>query len=174
MKTIVGLFKTQARARDALYKLQAAGFDPQGVSVISGASPAPRDADVGREGAVANNPDHTEPYGGLLDMLLVPGLNAIQGIAQPLREPLVDDADELTTANDRTEVGSIPPALPQDFHQTLVRWGLPDAQIHDYESHVASGGVLVAVQAADNSDISRAQEILQQDGAGDVAAASTH
>src|SRR5258706_9986024 len=160
MKMIVGLFKTQARARDALYKLQAAGFDPQGVSVIAGASPEPHDADIGRDGTVASHPDPEEPFGGLADLLLIP---AIQGIAQPLRDPLEDEVQERTTTSDRAEVGSIPAPLTKYFHQTLTRWGLSDAQTREYEKHVANGGVLIAVQAVDEQDVSHAQEILQQD-----------
>jgi hypothetical protein len=172
MKTVVGLFKTQARARDVLYKLQAAGFDPQGVSVITGNSSTPQDADIGREGTDNTVQHHDGPFGGLLDMLLVPGMNAIQGVAQPLREPIVDDVGEVETHDNRVEVGSIPAPLPENFHRTLAQWGLSSVEVSTYEKHVANGGVLVAVQAAGDQDAARIQQILQQDGAGDVTASS--
>src|SRR5689334_5922092 len=91
MKMVVGVFKTHARARDVLYKLQTAGFDPQGVTVITGDQPSVENADVGNK-ASATESDLQQTAHNLEHTLLVPGMNAIQGIAQPLREPL-EEAD---------------------------------------------------------------------------------
>jgi len=78
--------------------------------------------------------------------------------------PLVDADDNPMTA--RTGVGAV------GLHKSLVEWGFTDAQVSDYESQVAQGRALLAVEVIEDTQAGRAADILRQEGADRITVAN--
>jgi hypothetical protein len=172
MKMVVGVFQTQTKAREIIYRLQAEGFDPQSAAVITRATYTTENNGVPGENAPRHDPTIERTPGRLIDWLLTPG-HSLGGVEQPIREPSLDDLRE-EEQKIRLSEKAENVRLPKTFHKTLGAWGLSEAEINDYERQVINGAVLVAIQAVNDGAVNHLQQLMKDDGAGSTAATSSH
>jgi hypothetical protein len=51
----------------------------------------------------------------------------------------------------------------------LIGLGIPEYEAKRYQGHLEHGGILVAIHCEDSEAVSRAQDIMQNGGATDIA-----
>jgi hypothetical protein len=168
-----GIFKTRSQAEACVDNLMAAGFRGDDISIL-----AP-DQKVSHELATEKNTKAPEAattgattggaIGGTLGLLAGIGALAIPGLG-----PFIA-AGPIMGALAGLGVG----AATGGLIGALVGMGIPEYEAKRYEGRVREGGILVSVHCDDSDWTSRAKEILERNGAEDVASAgekgaSTH
>jgi hypothetical protein len=170
---VFGLFSTQAQAEKAVDALLSAGFRNDDISVL-----AP-DQQTSKEFAAEKNtkaPEGTTTgataggaLGGTLGLLAGIGALAIPGVG-----PFIA-AGPIMGALAGLGVG----AATGGLIGALVGMGIPEYEAKRYEGRVKEGGILLSVHCDDSDWVSKAEGILKQLGAEDIASAgekgvSTH
>jgi len=168
-----GIFKSRAQAEACIDNLMASGFRSDDISVL-----AP-DQKVTHELATEKNTKAPEAaatgattggaIGGTLGLLAGIGALAIPGLG-----PFIA-AGPIMGALAGLGVG----AAAGGLIGALVGMGIPEYEAKRYEGRVRDGGILVSVHCDDSEWTSRAKDILERNGAEDVASAgekggSTH
>jgi len=168
-----GIFKSRMQAENCVDALLAAGYRNDDISLL-----AP-DVDATRELATEKNTKAPEgattgataggAVGGTLGLLAGIGALAIPGVG-----PFIA-AGPIMGALAGLGVG----AATGGLIGALVGMGIPEYEAKRYEGRVKDGGILLSVHC-DNSDwVSKAKDILKQNGAEDISSAgeksaSTH
>jgi len=171
MRTVAGIFGTLVQTRKVIEQLSAAGFAAESVSVIS---PRTNERGIEREegaegpGDTVDKRDQGTTHDERLDVaeelpVTSPNLAQISPLG-PTLVPLVEaDANPMTG---RTGVGA------NGLHKSLVEWGFTDAQVRDYESQIAEGRALLAIEVVEEAQAGRAADILRQEGADRITVAN--
>jgi len=174
MKTVVGLFQTRTQAREALNELEAAGFDPQNVSVIANrqranpghASQPPETREAIREELDKNT--IMTAYSSIANWLLTPGMVGTPTSVEATAIGPASRSFDATIPSQGVDVEGAPP--PGGIRKALASWGLSKAQVDDYAGRIRQGEILLAVEIPDENMVARAEEILRRDRADDVSA----
>ena len=163
---VFGIYRSRTQVEMAVDHLRAAGFRAQDISVLfpenigtkefahEKHTKAPEGATAGvTTGAV---------LGGTLGWLVGIGALAIPGLGPFIAAGPIMAA--LSGAAVGGAVGGITGAL--------IGMGIPEYEAKRYEGLVKDGGILLSVHSDDHEWTRRAKDILQNTGAGDIAATS--
>jgi hypothetical protein len=170
LKTVFVLFDNSKQADEAISKLQASGYKPEDISIIT------KETGVVRKEEVDEN--RTEHVGGrtlkgagigLVAGLIVgaaaftiPGVGAIL-VGGPLLTTLGLSGVAATTV-----AGGITGLLAGGIIGTLVGLGVPEEQAKIYEERIKEGAILLAVPAQKGQE-KEIQKILEDSGATNVS-----
>ncbi|MGI5826466.1 MAG: DUF2795 domain-containing protein [Patescibacteria group bacterium] len=170
LKTVFVLFDNSKQADEAISKLQASGYKPEDISIIT------KETGVVRKEEVDEN--RTEHVGGrtlkgagigLVAGLIVgaaaftiPGVGAIL-VGGPLLTTLGLSGVAATTV-----AGGITGLLAGGIIGTLVGLGVPEEQAKIYEERIKEGAILLAVPAQRGQE-KEIQKILEDSGATNVS-----
>lgn len=150
-KTVIGVFRTNEDATDAINDLKNSGFNPKDISIFMKDRRAGKHIahDTGTEVAedVTGGAVSGAVIGGLAGLVaafFIPGLGAFF-IGGPLAATL-----GLTGAAATTASGMATGALAGGIIGALSNMGVPEEDARVYESHINNGGIFVAVPASDD------------------------
>jgi len=164
-KAVIGLVATSGQAELLVSALQSSGFSTADISVLLPDKNATRDfahekntkaPEGSAVGATAGG-----VLGGTLGVLAGIGALAIPGLGPFIAAGPIMAA--LSGAAAGATVGAVTGAL--------VGLGIPEVEAKQYEGKVKAGNVLVSVHVDDADERKRAKEILERNGATDVAVA---
>jgi hypothetical protein len=160
---VYGIYKNRAGIEEAVDALQRGGFRNTDVSVLFPENQGSKDFAVDKgtkapEGAVTGGGSGAV-IGGALGWLAGMGLLVIPGLGPFLAAgPLMA---LLAGVGVGGAVGSITGAL--------VGLGIPEYEAKRYEGRVKSGGILLSVHCDSSEWVKRAEELLKNTGADDIA-----
>ncbi len=175
-KAVFGLADNSDHADRIVASLQQAGFGNSEISILLA------DKNKGTNGIVGEHPDHTTstlahekntkaPEGGVTGATaggLIGGslglLAGIGALAIPGLGPFIAAGPILATLSGSAVGGALGLVIG-----SLVGMGIPEYEAKKYESHLKTGGVLLAVHCMDNDHINRAKAVLEKQGAKDIA-----
>jgi hypothetical protein len=149
MKTVSGLFETDAQAKDAVAALEDAGIASGEISLVS------RDGKAGSD--AAEGVGIGSAVGGIGGLLAGLGAFAIPGIG-----PVVG-AGWLAT----TVLGAAAGGVAGGLIGALTEAGVEERHAHVYAEHLRRGGALVTARVED-AEVDAAAAILGQSGSVDV------
>jgi hypothetical protein len=164
-KAVFGLARDREHASRIVDQLKMAGFSNQDISVLMSEKGSSRDFAHEKEtkapegavtGAVTGG-----ALGGVLGWLAGIGALAIPGVG-----PLIA-AGPIMAALGGTAVG----AAAGGIVGALVGMGIPEYEAKRYEASVKEGKVLVSAHSENAEETRRAKDILEREGAEDVATA---
>lgn len=177
---VLGVFADNTSASNALNDLQAKGYDPKNISVItrdsnnttqvvndSGADVIDNTAQGAGQGAATG-----AVVGGIAGLLIGVGAIAIPGIGGLLVGGPIAAALGLTGAAATTMTGALTGGLAGGLIGALVGLGVPEEQAEVYEERLKQGAILLIVPAVSDNDMT-AREILQQNGADQISIVNT-
>lgn len=168
-KAVIGTVQTKAQADAVVTQLRNAGFANNDISVLfpdsdgehvikSGIDSKPHQDTKASDGALAGI-GSGGMVGGSLGLLAGIGLLAIPGLGPFIAAgPIVATLSGIAAG---ATVGGVTGAL--------IGLGIPEDQARQYETHVRTGGALIAVHAEKKDEQLRAQELLASIGASRVA-----
>jgi len=168
-----GIYKDRAMVESAVDTLVNAGFRPADISVLLpdniGTKEFAHEKNTKAPEGAATGAGTGAVVGGTLGLLAGIGALAIPGLG-----PFIA-AGPIMGALAGLGVG----AATGGLIGALVGMGIPEYEAKRYEGRVREGGILVSVHCDDSDWTSRAKEILERNGAEDVASAgekgaSTH
>ena len=163
---VYGLYKNRSGVEDAVDTLKISGFRNTDISVLFPENEGSKDFALEKstkapEGAVAGGGSGAL-VGGALGWLAGIGLLAIPGIGPFIAAgPIIG---MLAGVGVGGAVGTIVGAL--------VGMGMPEYEAKRYEGRIKDGGILLSVHCDSADWVSRAEELLRNTGAEDIAAAS--
>jgi hypothetical protein len=162
-KAVFCIVQNYAQALRVVGDLKAAGFSNNDISVLMPDKSGTRDfaheqGTKAPEGAVAGAAAGGA-IGGTLGWLAGIGSLAIPGIG-----PFIA-AGPIMAALSGAALG----AAAGGVTGTLVGLGIPEIQAKQYEGKIKGGNILLSVHTDDGSEISRAKEIFERNGAEDIA-----
>lgn len=165
-KSVYGIYVTRTQVELAVNALREAGFSNEEVSVLlpenlGSKELATQKSTKAPEGAAAGAGTGAA-IGGALGWLVGAGALAIPGIG-----PVIA-AGPLVACLAGIGVGG---ALG-GFAGTLIGVGIPEYEAKRYESRLLKGGILLAAHCQSAEQIGRAEKIMEDTGAEDVAALS--
>ena len=164
MSTVAGLFEQRSSADRALEALERAGFGRDVISVVVRGDAQEREVG-GSAGAAGARPGAGAfelggvAVGGVVGLLAGLGALAIPGIGPILAVGTIGSA--FVGAAGGAAVGGIAGGVLE----VLSEHGFSDEHAHVYAEGVRRGGVLIAVEAADEERTDEAQAILSRAGA---------
>jgi hypothetical protein len=165
MGTVAGLFEQRSSADRALEELEQAGFGRDAISVVIRGDTQEREiggsagmAEAARSGAGGFELGGVA-VGGVVGLLAGLGALAIPGIGPILAVGTIGSA--FVGAAGGAAVGG----LAGGVLEVLSEHGFSDEHAHVYAEGVRRGGVLIAVEAADEARADEAQAILSRSGA---------
>jgi hypothetical protein len=164
-KAVVGLVSSVSQAEQVLNELERARFSRNDMSVLFPDKSGTRDfahehhtkapegavAGVGAGGAI----------GGTLGLLAGIGALAIPGLGPFIAAGPIMAA--LSGAAAGAAVGGVAGAL--------IGMGIPEMEAKQYEGKLKEGNILLSIHVEDSHERSRAKEILERNGAKDIATA---
>lgn len=162
-KAVYGIVRTHANAESVIERMRAGGFPLEDVSVLA----ANRDGGQGLgvekqtkalEGTAAGA-SAGGVVGGALGLLAGIGTLAVPGLG------IFVAAGPLLAALSGIGVGASVGGLAGG----LIGLGIPEYEATRYERHLETGGILIAVHSDDGDAIDRAQTIMREAGATDIA-----
>jgi hypothetical protein len=163
---VLGMFKNQAAAEQALRRLQAAGYDPKNISVIA------HDKAIGRQVAAETGADVAggavqgattgAVVGGLAGLLIGVGAITLPGVGGLLIAGPIAASLGLTGATATTVSGALTGALAGGVVGALVGLGVPKETAQLYETGLQEGGIILAVPTSMNSDVLPTQLLADQ------------
>ncbi|MBS1971350.1 MAG: DUF3341 domain-containing protein [Bdellovibrionales bacterium] len=165
-KAVFGIFQNRGNVELAVSDLKASGFRNTDISVLlpsndstkafahEKGTKAPEGAATGATGGLA--------IGGVLGWLAGIGALAIPGVGPFVAAGPIVAA--IAGAGIGGAVGGIAGAL--------VGMGIPEYEAKRYESIIKTGGILVSVHVDDSDWQKRAKDILERNGARDIATSS--
>lgn len=150
-KVVIGVFRSQREAEQAVNELRRQGFSNQEINIVSKKHSENETEFV--EDDVTDGALTGGTLGGIGGLLLGAGALAIPGLG-----PIV-------------AVGPIAAALSGavagGVAGGLIDWGIPEEVSRRYESSVKQGGILTVIRTS-SATIDKAASILRQNGAQDV------
>ncbi len=161
-----GIFRSRDRVESAVNALKIAGFSSQDISVLM--------ADKNSTNEFAHEKNTKAPeaattgagtgavLGGTLGWLAGVGALAIPGVGPFVAAGPIMAA--LAGAGVGGAVGGISGAV--------IGFGIPEYEAKRYEGAVKDGGTLLSVHCDSNEMVKRAKEILEREGAEDIASTS--
>jgi hypothetical protein len=163
---VYGLYKDRSGIEEAVDTLRRAGFRNTDISVLFPENQGTKDFAVDKgtkapEGTVAGVSSGAI-LGGALGWLAGAGLLMIPGLGPFLA------AGPLMAALAGVGVGGAVGGITG----ALVGMGMPEYEAKRYEGRIKSGGILLSVHCDNTEWVKRAEEILKNTGADDVAASS--
>jgi uncharacterized membrane protein len=155
---VVGVFSDPEQARDAILKLREAGFSQENISMVtrSGGDNAERKSDSN----VATDAGIGAAAGGLGGILLSLAAMTVPGIG------MVVAAGPLLAALGGAGIGAVAGGLIG----ALTDVGVPEEEAHYYAEGVRRGDAVVTIRANTAGDAERARNIMNDNGAADIAA----
>lgn len=163
--SVFGIYSNQADIEQAVSLLHARGFRATDVSILwpqnvgtkdlghAKATKAPEGASAGASsGAV---------IGGTLGWLAGIGALAVPGIG-----PLIAAGPIIAALAGAGAVGAV-----GGIAGALIGYGMPEYEARRYEGRVRKGHILLSVHADDREWAKRAEEVLSETGADDIASA---
>jgi hypothetical protein len=174
-KVTLGIFSNRAAAERAINELQAAGYDPKKMSIVTRDMEA-EDQVVQSTGAnvvegATSGATTGGVLGGLAGLLIGVGAIAIPGIGGLLIGGPIAVALGLTGAAATTVSGAVTGAVAGGLLGALVGLGVPEETARVYEERIKHGGVLLAVPALEADDV--ASQVLADAGAEQIQTVST-
>jgi hypothetical protein len=163
---VYGLYKNRSGIEDAVDTLKQRGFRSTDISVLFPENQGSKDFAIDKgtkapEGAVTGGGSGAV-VGGALGWLAGIGLLAIPGIGPFVAAgPIIA---LLAGVGVGGAVGSIVGAL--------IGMGMPEYEAKRYEGRIKEGGILLSVHCDSSEWVKRAEELLKDTGADDVASAS--
>lgn len=162
-KAVVGIFDNPYQAESCLNRLNAAGFVPTDISVLTPDKEGVRDfihekATKAPEG-VATGATTGGILGGVAGWLVGIGTLAIPGVG-----PFIA-AGPIMAALSGAAIG----AAAGGIAGGLIGLGFPEYEAKQYEAKVKEGGILVSVHCDISEEVDRAKEIFQASGARDIS-----
>ncbi len=163
---VFGMYRNQAEVETAVDFLKSAGFSNNDVSVLfpdnhgthtfahQKETKAPEGATVGVSTGVL--------LGGALGWLVGIGSLAIPGVG-----PFVA-AGPIMAAMAGAGAGGVLGGVSG----ALIGLGIPEYEAKRYASYMSEGGILLSVHCQDSYEIQRAEELLKQTGATDIASST--
>jgi hypothetical protein len=171
----LGIYSNRAAAERAINELQAAGYDPKKMSIVT------RSLEAGEEvvqGTGANMVEGATSgaatggvLGGLAGLLIGVGAIAVPGIGGLLIGGPIAVALGLTGAAATTVSGAVTGAVAGGLLGALVGLGIPEETARVYEERVRQGGILLAVPAREADDV--ASQVMADTGAEQIQTVST-
>lgn len=164
--SVYGLYKDRSGIEETVDALKRSGFRNTDISVLFPENQGSKDFAVDKgtkapEGAVTGGGSGAV-VGGALGWLVGAGLLVIPGLGPFLAAgPLMA---ALAGAGVGGAVGGIAGAL--------VGMGLPEYEAKRYEGRIKGGGILLSVHCDSSEWVKRAEDILKDTGADDVASSS--
>jgi hypothetical protein len=160
---VYGLYKDRAGIEDAVQGLKRGGFRNTDISVLFPENQGSKDFAVDKgtkapEGAVTGGGSGAI-VGGALGWLAGAGLLVIPGLGPFLA------AGPLMAALAGVGVGGALGGIAG----ALVGIGMPEYEAKRYEGRIKSGGILLSVHCDSSEWVKRAEELLKDTGADDVA-----
>lgn len=164
-KSVFGIFKNQVDLDKAVELLKLENFSNNDISVLfpdnkgthsfamAKETKAPEGAATGASAGLF--------VGGALGWLIGIGSLAIPGVG-----PFIA-AGPIMASLAGASVGG----LVGGISGALVGFGIPEYEAKRYEGFLKEGGILLSVHCEDSEEISRAEELLKQTGASDIASA---
>jgi hypothetical protein len=165
-KVVFGIYKNRTAVEDALAKFRDEGFRMSDLSVLlpEGSltddfahvkqTKAPEGATTGAASGIV--------LGGALGWLVGVGAIALTGVA-----PLIA-AGPIIAALAGAGVGGAVGTLTG----ALLGMGIPEYEAKRFENQVSRGGILFSVHADDSNWVTKAEELMKQTGAEDIASAT--
>ncbi len=162
-KAVVGIFDNPHQAENCLNRLNAAGFAPTDISVLTPDKEGVRDfihekATKAPEGA-ATGATTGGIVGGIAGWLVGIGTLAIPGVG-----PFIA-AGPIMAALGGAAIG----AATGGIAGGLIGLGIPEYEAKQYETKVKAGGILISVHCEASDEVRRAKEILRESGARDIS-----
>ena len=162
---VFGIYVTREDVSSAVDALRAAGFRNTDISALFPANEGSKDFAHEKntkapEGAVAGATSGAI-LGGALGWLAGIGALAIPGIG-----PFIA-AGPILAAMAGVGAGAVTGGIVG----ALVGMGMPEYEAKRYEGRIKNGGILLSVHCDDHEWVSRAETILKNTGADDIAAA---
>lgn len=160
---VFGIFHTGLQAERCVDDLIAAGFNNDDVSVLLPDNHGTRDFGMEKhtkapEGATAGV-TAGGAIGGTLGLLVGMGALVIPGIG-----PLIAAGPIVAALAGLGAGGAVGGLIG-----ALAGMGIPEYEAKRYEGHVKAGGVLMSIHCDTSEQIARAEELLKQTGAQDIA-----
>jgi hypothetical protein len=154
--TAFGLYRSTRALHGGADALRSARFRQTDISVMySDGVQALRLRETREESGVADDEDEGEPIGALLS-----GLSGIGAISMHDAGPYVCGGPVLATL---VSHGS-------GLLATLRSLGIPDTAVERFGARLRDGGLLLSVQCEDDEWVAKAQQILEETGAEQIAA----
>ena len=162
-KSVIGIVETQIQAERIVDQLQQRGVASNEISVLfpdkrGGKDFAHEHHTKAPEGAVAGV-GAGGVIGGTLGLLAGIGALAIPGVG-----PLIAAGPLMATLS-----GAAAGAAVGGIAGGLIGMGVPEFEAKSYEGKIKSGNLLIAVHVEDGETEKRAKQILEANGAHDIA-----
>lgn len=159
-KKVVGVFREEGQAEEAVNKLREEGFD-QEISIL-----AKEGAQGGGEGGGGGEGDIRMENDQVSDGATTGGvLGGLTGLAVGAGALVIPGLGPLIAAG--PIAGLLSGAATGGVAGALVDWGIPEAESRQYEEDVKQGKVLVSVEC-DEEKAKSAKETLKEKGSDDV------
>lgn len=162
---VFGIYVTRAGAEEAVDALRRGGFRNTDISALfpdnAGTKDFAHEKNTKAPEGAATGATSGAVVGGVLGWLAGVGMLAIPGIG-----PLLAAGPIVAALAGAGAVG-----VAGGIVGALVGIGIPEYEAKRYEGRVKHGGILLSVHCDDQSWVKRAEDILKQTGAEDVASA---
>jgi hypothetical protein len=159
-RTVVAVFDHFDHAQAAAHDLRAVGFRSADISLVMRQSGA-----VPERGAGATQADEGTAAGATIGAV-IGGIAGLAALSIPGIGPLLA-AGPIAAA-----LGALTGSALGGLIGSFTGLGIPTEHAKDYDAAVRAGGIVIAVRAADRSADERANRILHQHGAREVASYS--
>jgi len=157
---VVGVFSDLEQARDAILKLREAGFSQDSISMVTRSGENAADKAEHSNSNIATDAGIGAAAGGLGGILLSLAAMAVPGVG------MVVVAGPLLAALGGAGIGAVAGGLIG----ALTDVGVPEEDAHYYAEGVRRGDAVVTVRANTAADADRARNIMNDNGAVDIAA----
>ena len=164
-KAVFGLVRDDAQSIRVIEELKSAGFSNQDISVLMSDRQSTREFAHDKETKAPEGATTGGVTGGVLGGVLG-WLVGIGSLAIPGVGPLIA-AGPIMAALSGSAVGMAAGGLIGG----LIGMGIPEYEAKRYEGAVKKGRVLISVHSENSDETARAKEILERNGAEDIASA---
>lgn len=173
MQTVLGIFRENNEAENALEDLHDKRFEAEQISVITKDRPEYHENHNDRSeniaGGTVSGIATGGALGGLAGLLIGLGAITIPGIGAILIGGPIALALGLTGAAATTVSGAVTGALAGGLVGALVGLGIPEHEAKEYETEIRDGATLLAI-TVHTSEVELVEEILQHNGADKIRA----
>jgi hypothetical protein len=163
----VGLFPTQAEARDALYKLRDSGFNMDQISIIAQSGEGVTNlTDSNQYDSAKSNAEQAQggAGAGAVAGAVAGGVIGLVGSLGVLAVPAVGVGTELGIILGNTLLGSGIGAAGGGLVGALIGWGVPEEQANFYNDRVYNHNEYLVMVEGTEQEIRAAEKILQSYG----------
>lgn len=161
--TVSATFKTSTAAREALFKLETAGFNEKQVSVVATDTSVGQSFNIEKDSKAAEGGTIGGATGGLIGAIAA-GLAATGAVAIPGVNLVVFGTAIAAAAG--AGVGATVGGLTG----ALIGLGIPEYEAKRYEDEIKDGAVLVVVEADSSERAETVKELFEREDAHNIAA----